>query len=406
MNGLFRRLIALYPQKYIEKRDFVMGRQKQLAKLGDKTSFGKIVSASANIFDEGVKLAVDGDMAYCNNCKESFPIVATYKGWISEGKLVVGDGDIVLCKCKNHFVFATSHYSGCSSRERRIFSAPVSEPLQHSQVAKKAGYPESAIISAEGRPEPLPLPYVIFTTQRKMDDYDAPDMKHGDLTGEQLKDQYGLRDVSVRVNPYLAPDRKASAAVLFDEFRDLSDLHSWYGDYSSLMRKMIQHMQENSGTTFSDPLLDKAMKERILDDQSVDSTLIAIKNAIKSKVDMKNKIFPLLYKNILNQSIEGKILPKFAKAEDNVNGLGITVHDTWSTKIVLESLEISGSNYSAVIKYHIQDHFGLDDADVNSLFFKQFRIFRIWFILQRWNEYGYKPFITDISVVIEVQDVL
>ncbi|HIE5387560.1 TPA: S-type pyocin domain-containing protein [Enterobacter cancerogenus] len=116
-----------------------MGRQKQLAKLGDKTSFGQIVSASANISDEGVKLAVDGDMAYCNNCKDSFPIVATYKGWIGDGKLVVGDGDTVLCKCKNNVVFATSHYSGCSSRESRTVSASSNViPLSASQGVKEA----------------------------------------------------------------------------------------------------------------------------------------------------------------------------------------------------------------------------------------------------------------------------
>jgi len=116
-----------------------MGRQKQLAKLGDKTSFGKIVSASANISDENVKLAVDGDMAYCNNCKDSFPIVATYKGWIGDGKLVVGDGDTVLCKCKNNVVFATSHYSGCSSRESRTVAASSNViPLSASQGANEA----------------------------------------------------------------------------------------------------------------------------------------------------------------------------------------------------------------------------------------------------------------------------
>lgn len=116
-----------------------MGRQKQLAKLGDKTSFGKIISASANISDEGVKLAVDGDMAYCNNCKDSFPIVATYKGWIGDGKLIVGDGDTVLCKCKNNVVFATSHYSGCSSRESRTVAASSNViPLSASQGAKEA----------------------------------------------------------------------------------------------------------------------------------------------------------------------------------------------------------------------------------------------------------------------------
>ncbi|WP_080717539.1 DUF3289 family protein [Xenorhabdus bovienii] len=29
---------------------------------------------------------------------------------------------------------------------------------------------------------------------------------------------------------------------------------------------------------------------------------------------------------------------------------------------------------------------------------QKFRIFRIWFLLQHWNQYGYKPFITEMNV--------
>ncbi|MBD2796734.1 DUF3289 family protein [Xenorhabdus sp. 18] len=47
----------------------------------------------------------------------------------------------------------------------------------------------------------------------------------------------------------------------------------------------------------------------------------------------------------------------------------------------------------------IQDHFGLDTSDVTHSLYKNFRIFRIWFLLQHWNQCAYKPFIflLDIS---------
>lgn len=44
----------------------------------------------------------------------------------------------------------------------------------------------------------------------------------------------------------------------------------------------------------------------------------------------------------------------------------------------------------------------LDDIDVQNKLFRQFRIFRLWFVLQRWQEYGFKPFITEMNATIEI----
>ncbi|WP_202303463.1 DUF3289 family protein [Dryocola clanedunensis] len=87
----------------------------------------------------------------------------------------------------------------------------------------------------------LQFPYTLFTTQNRMDDYSAKDMRCGDLTEMQLKIDYGLVDVSTRVNPYtltkVSPfnqsqsmfygsrnegekiTRQECAMTLFDEFR-------------------------------------------------------------------------------------------------------------------------------------------------------------------------------------------
>ncbi|MBC8952339.1 DUF3289 family protein [Xenorhabdus sp. PB62.4] len=71
----------------------------------------------------------------------------------------------------------------------------------------------------------------------------------------------------------------------------------------------------------------------------------------------------------------------------------------------LTSLEISGDKFVATVEYHVQDHFGLDGDDILNLTYKQFRIFRVWFVLQRWDRLKFKPFITDMNVteVIEGQ---
>ncbi|WP_241630822.1 DUF3289 family protein, partial [Rosenbergiella nectarea] len=85
---------------------------------------------------------------------------------------------------------------------------------------------------------------------------------------------------------------------------------------------------------------------------------------------------------------------KFDRFQDNFNGMGITVHDTWATHITLKSLHIDNDRYRVVVNYKMQDHFGLDSDDILKIKFRQFHFFRIWFVLQRYNQFGFKPFMT------------
>jgi len=98
---------------------------------------------------------------------------------------------------------------------------------------------------------------------------------------------------------------------------------------------------------------------------------------------------------------EGK-LPKFDRFQDNFNGMGITVHDTWATHITIKSLQIDTDRYRAVVHYKVQDHFGLDVDDISKFKFNQFRFFRIWFVLQRYNQFGFRPFMTNMEATIEI----
>ncbi|ABS49537.1 hypothetical protein KD5_00950 [Yersinia pseudotuberculosis] len=282
---------------------------------------------------------------------------------------------------------------------------------------------ETNMTEKKAPPKTLPLqfPLCIFKTHNRMDDYGAADMKNGDLTEAELKGKFNLRGVSVTLDPYTGektptsfamdhfnkkPKEKVNKAevarVLFDEFRHLSDTFSFSGKYQSIMRKMITHMQINNGAPFRDLLLDSALKEQILSDKSNDSSLLKIKNALIENIDWNNGHYPINNKGMMTEAIKDTILPRFNRLNDRINGLGISVHAIHATHITIRSLQVNGNEFRAIVHYRSQDHFGLDNTDMLDSFYRQFRIFHIWFVLQRWRGLGYKPFLTNMETSIEI----
>ena len=78
------------------------------------------------------------------------------------------------------------------------------------------------------------------------------------------------------------------------------------------------------------------------------------------------------------------------------------VHDIFAAQIIIEDLVIKEGKFTAVIRYNIQDHFGLDNDDILMPHFHQFRFFRIWFVLQRYDRFGCKPFMTNMCARVEI----
>ncbi|WP_082022460.1 DUF3289 family protein [Enterobacter sp. Bisph1] len=283
-----------------------------------------------------------------------------------------------------------------------------------------------------GRPAPLPFPALIYQTVRQMDDYHAKDMHYGDLDVLTLRNVFRIDvdEVSMKVNPRtlkvkepVAPfafslshvrpkfqlkprplvNSNEAAALIFDEFRELAKLFAFQGEYRYVIAEMISHMQGNSGKPFSSLLLDKALKEQILNDRTQQSTVMRIKRVISLYMSSEYSLYPLKYKDKFKEEIgKRSILPKFNRLNDFTNGLVITVHDIWATHITLQSLEVKGDSYRAKVHYRVQDHFGLDEADVQNELFRRFRIFRLWFVLQRWQKYGFRPFITEMNATVEI----
>ncbi|CAI1515288.1 Protein of uncharacterised function (DUF3289) [Serratia quinivorans] len=270
----------------------------------------------------------------------------------------------------------------------------------------------------------LEFPCTIFKTQKRMDDYRAEDMRCGDLSESQLKNTFNLADISARVNPFtltkITPfsqpqslahgsrgedekiTREACANILFDEFRHLSQPFSVYGPYKPLIEKMITHMQNGKGLPFTSTHLDAALKEHILNDRTFNSTRLRLKKEFNKYIDWDNKDYPAEEKDVLRKTILDGRLPKFDRFQDNFNGMGITVHDTWATHITIKSLQIDNDRYRAVVHYKVQDHFGLDGDDISNSKFNRLRFFRIWFMLQRYHQFGFKPFMTNMEATIEI----
>ncbi|KGD76693.1 hypothetical protein HA49_04155 [Tatumella morbirosei] len=270
----------------------------------------------------------------------------------------------------------------------------------------------------------LQFPCTLFETQKRMNDYSARDMRYGDLSESQLKANFHLTNVSARVNPYsltkITPfsrpqsmfhgshaegekiTRQQCTQILFDEFRDLSRVFSVYGPYRHLIEKMITHMQYGNGQPFRNISLDRALYEQILNDITEESTLLRIKEVINKNIDWRSGTYRVENKWELIKAISDGKLPKFDRLRDNLNGMGITVHDTWATHITLKSLHISNERYRAVVHYKVQDHFGLDNDDILKAKFSQFNFFRIWFVLQRYNQFGFKPYMTNMEATVEI----
>ena len=163
---------------------------------------------------------------------------------------------------------------------------------------------------------------------------------------------------------------------------------------------MLEKFRKNEGGIMQHELLNKAFLEHKTTKECVE--------IIRKLIDelLSNNQCNQLLQNVLRE-LRAKIgrnvtLPKFTDL-DWFNGLGITIHDTYSTKIYLDDFEIMETEtvssrrkkFKARLTFQIQDHFGLDIADLNGKIFELSPWFCSWFILQRYRNYGFKPFINE-----------
>ncbi|NCH58264.1 DUF3289 family protein [Cronobacter dublinensis] len=271
------------------------------------------------------------------------------------------------------------------------------------------------------------FPINLFTSQRKFNDYNADDMKCGDLTEYQLKNSYFIYDVSNIVDPFTlskktgfnnpqsmfagvygnnhqsSVNKKQCADLLFDELRATSLPFAFYGQYRHLINKMFTHLQKNTGENFEDSILHKAYKNLILNNITKTSAFYAIKDTINQYITLINTDEEYFLVDALSSNLKKSVLPKFDAFSDKFNGMAISIHDVHATKIDLLNIEVSKLKWRAEIKFTAQDHFGLDDTDINNKKFSQFQFFKAWFILQRYERFAYRPFFTDMQATVTLE---
>lgn len=273
------------------------------------------------------------------------------------------------------------------------------------------------------------FPQTIFTTQKRFNDYGAEDMRYGDLSEERLKKEFGLINISNVVDPYTltrltafdTPQSRFAgvygnshrgekvsvqecARLLFEEMQVTSLPYSLVGTYRHLINKMLRHFQRSSGMPFRDLQLDAAWRKKIYSDYAVKTTKQRIHETLKRYVDYESQGFPNDRLTDVKVAVMNSFLPIFdSLIMDKINGMGITVHDVYATKIEILRFEVDERGWQASIKFTGQDHFGLDEEDIRKTKFNQLQFFRIWFILQRFDRFGFRPFMTDMEAVIHIE---
>lgn len=129
-----------------------------------------------------------------------------------------------------------------------------------------------------------------------------------------------------------------------------------------------------------------------------------MQETIGTFIDYTSKGFPHERLGNLTSAIKLSVLPKFdSLLLDKINGMGITIHDVYATKIEILRLDVNNHGWKANVRFTGQDHFGLDVSDIRKQKFNQFLFFRIWFVLQRFDKLGFRPFLKNMQAVINIE---
>lgn len=107
---------------------------RALACLGDKTSYGEIISATASWFEGSKAIARTGDKASCSKCNGYFEILASAQDWAEEGKAYAATGDRVLCRCPDHYVYGSATQSTSTGTGSLTFRNTSQSPVPAQQA--------------------------------------------------------------------------------------------------------------------------------------------------------------------------------------------------------------------------------------------------------------------------------
>ena len=256
-------------------------------------------------------------------------------------------------------------------------------------------------------------PLLVYQTQKKMNDMNAPDLQYGDESKEKIMG-YGF------LHPFTEDEFTLSAEEHFRRMKGLGDYFSnqtiekyFLGTTTTdIFYDMVDKFHRKEGGFFHDDKLTAAMKNH----ETTKHFHEALKTCLQKNIQVDGSLPPVkklqtITSDYLKHVNGGVTLPKFIpelQGEDLYNGTVLTVHDIWSMHVFVNQLEFKGDQLRGVFEYKIQDHFGLDSNDINHKWnellhsYERFEGFRSWYILQHLKKegFGFKPFITEIEFTL------
>lgn len=278
------------------------------------------------------------------------------------------------------------------------------------------------------------FPSLVYETENRFDDTNAPDMVHGDENQETIE-QYGFM-LPFKQSEYYSHREgytrygedqfSLPASEHFERMRSLGDNFlfgigfSSFGKTRGIFSKMVDKFERSEGGIYMHPLLDEAMKNH----ETTATFQAALLKCLGENINngsLPQDIAKTTSKYMKDNHLalpHFKVREGFKPTEDLFNGTVVTIHGIWCMRVYVENLEYKGQQIRGTFRYEIQDHFGLDTADINYQEkkptdteeekkkkggFPPFELaegFRSWYLLQHYKGYNYKPFITEIRFIL------
>ncbi|MFG0904597.1 PAAR domain-containing protein [Photobacterium damselae] len=411
-------------------------KPKGLIYKGCKTTTGGVVlEGVGDVWLYGSGVSYEGALASCPACKvgkgyivsdHKLNVIVDYKRGALEGdivacgcpygsnRLIPNPGTFVFVADENGLVRATKYFTNDTDKTETIDEInralnadnPVSTTIVQTSV-------EMSQSDKSWEPVYSNYPILVYRTKRKLNDWDADDMKFKDESKEQII-KYGIWNV---FNDKFSPSYQTypmieSRGKIIDQFnfsiekhihymKQLGSIFSFYGETKDVYFKLLDRFKSNIGGVFTDESLTRSMKEH----ESTNEFTTQLVDYIGSYLNGSNVISnvdDLLSFITLNMNNNAR-LPKYNKNSiDLINGTVVSVHDIWGMEVYLTKLEKMDYTYRGEFEFIVQDHFGLNSPDIDHDEFGEssyefIQGFRSWYILQHYYGYGLKPIITEMK---------
>ncbi|MFK7767234.1 MAG: DUF3289 family protein [Mariniblastus sp.] len=210
----------------------------------------------------------------------------------------------------------------------------------------------------------------------------AADLMFGDFNEAQIRNlgkMFKMDDLMFDLD-------SGNEQILWDKFQGMSTDIFAVGDLETNIIAMIAHFRGNTGSDYSNPILTQAARNHELSQKFEGEVRQSMLSAIQK------------YKGDPSQIQAGDVTRKTgirfsSKTDTFAGGLTIAVNDVWAWKVEIVDYSLDGADFKGTYRVTLFDHFGLDQPDVDKKY-GYLAGFRAWFILQHYDRFAYRPFVS------------